>query len=428
MATLGGLQIETPQEILARMANARQRALLAAESPEQVNQINMGRALDLIMGNPEVEAARRKTAAVTNAVRSAQDLGKEQGLNPQQTRRQELVNIRDALLETDPEQALQVTQMIQQQEIANLERRKLQQQITAGDMDLAAANKRYVLNPDTLESEELDVSTVEGAQRLLAARQRGEATADSEGALLNLYNAERARQHDTEMEAAMMRAKREQQALTKVDTSLLGKETANTLKKGLPALRQPLDQLERAASLLNDPRYQSVAGKIKNFKAKASDLFSSGILSKEEAEWYSQVTRVRANIANAVGEFRHERFGGALTEPEIKKGKEYLPDAEDTPLEYLDKTEELYRMFQVGTRRASAALSADRWDVLTQPGTDFWNEETDRLFDPKMRGDRFPSAPKPEPTFGSRRARRQTQPSPKTGVTATDILNRYRGQ
>jgi hypothetical protein len=414
MANFAGLEIETPQEVLARLAQARQQAMAQAQTPEENTQIIINRALDLVMGNPEVEAARRKSAAVGNAIRSAQEFGKEAGLSEQDIRLKELTNIRDSLLEVDPGQALKVTQMIQQQEVANLERRKLKQQLAAGDLDLAQANKRYVLNPDTLKSEELDISTLEGAQRLLAARQRGEAIAANEGGLLNLYNAERARQHDAEMKEATSRAKKEQELLAKAgETQLLGKETANALKKGLPAIRQPLDQLERAASLLNDPRYLDISGKVGNFAAKAADLVAGGLLSEEEAKWYDEVIRVRANIANASGEFLHERYGGALTTGEAERAKQYLPDKDDTPEEFLTKTEELYMMLTTSMRRATTALSANRWDVLTQPGTEFWDEETDRLFDPAMRRSRVTKTAEPEETLRFRKQRGQQRPKGK---------------
>lgn len=419
-----GITVETPQEVLQRIRSAREQALLNARSPEQITQININRALDLAMGNPEVEAARKKQATLSNAMREAQEFSKQEGLSQEEAQLQELSRLRDAFIDTDPEQALAITQMIQQQQVTNLERQKLQQQVTAGEADLSKRNKRYILDPETLESEEIDISTVEGAQQLLAARERGDAVSDKEGSLLNLYNAERARQHDNEQKLLMAQAKKEQVAMEKAGAMVaLTPASKTTLQKGLPALRQPMDQLERAAALLNDPRYLSIAGKLKSFKAKAADLLSAGILTQEEAEWYSQVTKVRANIANAVGEFRHERFGGALTEPEIKKGKEYLPDAGDSPQAYLDKTEELYRMFKVGMARGSAALMNDDFRVLTQPAEMFWDEEEDRLFDPKLR--QATAAPKRRDTLRSiverkGRGRQTAEPTQPSGYQPGD--------
>ena len=427
MTDYGGINIETPQEVLARLAQARQQAMAKA-SPEQINNLMIERALDLAMGNPEVDAARQKTSAVQNALQEARATAESQGLNEDDRRLLELTGLRDALIDSDPEQAMKLTQAIQTQQVYALEKRKLSQEISSGDMELASRNKRYVLNPDTLQSEEINVATVEGAQRLLEARQRGEAIATTEGGLINLYNAERARQFDREHQADILRSKTEIEALKKADAATgLGKVTSNTLKDAIIVSRQPMDQLERAASLINDPRFQSIAGKLTNFKAKVSDLLSSGILNEQEARWYEEVTRVRANIANAVGEFRHERFGGALTEPEIKKGREYLPDEEDTPQQFLAKTDELYRMFTIGTRRAENALASNSWRKLMTPGTEYWDEENDRLFSPSLTSQITDPVTSTPPSSGNLtvegpRGRNRSKPT----VTAQDILNRYK--
>lgn len=392
MAKYAGIDIETPQEVLARLRGLRQQALMKAQTPHQRNLINLERSMDLVFGNPEVRAAEERTGAVKGAMdRANEEMEGQEGLSDNQKQLRKLKAVQGALEKIDPDQALRVGDQIRELEVQELERQKLTQQVGIGKDTLGRLNKRYIFDTKTMQSKEIDISTPEGQAMAEEARAKGHLVAEKEGSLINFFSAAEARKHDRQMKSLTLAAEREKAQLEAkadaqgklVENLELTPATKNALQKGLPAVAQMMDQLETARDLMTDGRFLDIAGRVKNFSMSVRDFMGTGA-SAEDVEAYRKMIRVMSNVKNAAGELRHERYGGALTAPELEDSKTFIPDQSDTPTKFVEKINTLYNYFLTGQRRAQGALTTNRWEALLAKKDKLVDPEADRLFTPQF--------------------------------------------
>lgn len=423
MAEYAGIQIETPQEVLARLRAAREKALLNARTPEQITQININRALDLVMGNPQVKAAEQKTGAVTGAMEQASKDVKSLNLSGDESRLHKLRLIRDSLEEIDPQQALQIDQQIQQQQIRNLEVRKLNQEIGAADYSLGQLNKRYAFDPDTLQTQVFDLSTPEGFKGAQEARLQGRLVTKSEDALVNIFNAERSRQWNQRQKELDREAQKQEKALEAASGKRsIVKSRRAALQGSIEANSQLMSMYKKAAALMNDPDMLRLRGRIKNFTMSVEDFAKQPNVSQAELDAYRRLSGVIATTMGAANRLIKERSGAAVTEQEWERLKKEIPLSEDGPIKFMQKMNNIYSTIAQATRRAEAALLADDFTILADD-TGTYSQDEDQLFSDQAFIDAG-AVPQPQ-TTGNLTVQ---GPKPKAGtVSAQDVLKELKG-
>ena len=417
------LNIETPQEVLARIAAARQKALAKA-GPQEAAKINLNRGLDLLFGNPQARAAEEKAGAVRTALDTATKEGKQLDLTPDELQLRKLELVRNSLETIDPQQALAIDDQIRQIKIQNLERAKLNQEVKAGDISLQQANKRYAFNPDTLQSEEIDLSQPDGFKKAQDLRAQGRLVTKSEDALVNLFNAERSRKWNEQQKELDRQAKLQEASLKKGGNTGITLSRKTQLQGSIEANTQLMDLYRKAADQLNDPSMLRVRNRIKNFSMSVTDFAKQPGVSQEDLDAYRRLQGLVASTMGAANRLIKERSGAAVTEQEWQRLKKEIPLVEDNPIDFMTKMNIMYSTLATSTRRAKDALLADDFTILTDD-TGTFSKPSDVLFNDKafQEAGLRPTGPQSGdltvqgPTIQGGRT--------KPAMTADDILKRY---
>ncbi len=412
--------IETPEEVQARI-NAERAEL--SQTKAGMDQANYAQFAEALFGNPEVTRAREQMSAVQSATEEARQLAEAEDLSDDDAETAKLQLIRDRLESTNPGAATQIDKHLLQRRQTLLEERRLQQEVTAGDIALGRSSKRFILNPDTLRSEEIDISTVEGAKKAIAAREAGHLVSQSEKDIINVFDHERARTHTEQLKRETLAYKAVQDKLgDEGNVFALTAPTRSALMKNLMLNQPMIDELKTAGELLNDPNMMSLSHKIPNFIVGAKQAINMGLISQAEGERYSRYKSMIARMSNAASELRHARFGGALTETEYKLSKQFIPDASDTPIELVDKMNGLYDLLQKSSYRSNKALELNNYQMLSVPGEQFKEAIGPALFGPDIYNKFGKATPQQKALkFGTGKL---VNPPSGGGLSALDIIAR----
>lgn len=335
-------------------------------------------AMRAMFGSSAVQKQEAREQQISEALSQANADAKAQGIvDPAQKQMLRLEAVRATVEESDPSLAVKLEDQIRQLRVQDLEAQKLRQEVKAGDYKVDQLSKRYILNPDTLESQEVDITTPEGLAAVEAARENGDAVSASEGALLNIFNAERARQFTDRQKKLDRLAKEAEDAKETGDVTLTTAHRTK-LQGSLTANKQMMDQLKRASHILHDQEVLDMASRAGNWSSRVKDLLGMGY-SRKQAEKYIRAQTALANIQGAANTLLKERSGAAVTESEWERAKVEIPHIGDGPDQIRAKMENLYLMLSRSNKRARNALQANDFNILDQSG-DTWKGEDDYIW------------------------------------------------
>ena len=366
--------IPTPESVAQQEREETAKGLASAD-PRARRAASRGAAVRALFGSSAVDAAKAREAQIGTALKNADADLDSRGIEDQAQRQMiRLDAVRQAVEADDPSLGLRIEDQIRELRVMDLERQKLKQQVTAGDLQTAQLTKRFVLNPDTLESEEIDITTSEGLAKLRQAREEGRAVADTEGALLNIFNAERARQFTREQKELDRVAKAQEELLTKENVWEITKTRRTQLQASMTANRQLMDKYQEAAKIMNDTSVLDVMSRVGKFTTKVQDLAGLG-LSKAQREQYLAASQAIANLQGAANDLLREQSGAAVTDQEWQRAKVALPNMEDSPQEAMAKMETMFKVLNRSQKRMSRAMGANDFRILDIEGADFAGDE-----------------------------------------------------
>lgn len=367
--SLGIFDIETPQQVQARLKIARAKELSEAASPIERRRTVARQGLASLFQNKEVDRAKQMQTSISLATKRAEEMFQNEGITDKSTQQLlRLEEIRKEFAETNPSMALKLEDKIRELRVKGLEEQKLRQELKKGDYEVQQLSKRYIMNPNTLQEEEVDISTEEGYTKLKEAQGQGWAVADNRNALVNIFNSERARQF-TERQSELDRiAKKQEDAAEKRNEQIGLTQTRRTAIQGsLQANRQLLDKYEEAASIMRDERVMDIMSRVGRLTTKAKDLLNIGLTPQEQAA-YLRATRAIANLQGAANELLREQSGAAVTDQEWERAKVALPNMEDSPEETAAKMENMYMLLNRSNARMNKALEANDYRILDEKG------------------------------------------------------------
>lgn len=419
MADLFGIKIETPQEVLARLNQQREVGMRqAAGDPGETARLRVAGLMDKVFGNPEVRKAQEQQDSLKAArVDANQRITENPDMTEEQKQILRLQSLRDSVEESNPALAYQIDDKIRAVRVAQLEQRKLQQQVTVGDKQIDDMNRRFIMNPETLQSEEVDLSTPEGAQKVLEARRNGWAVAQKEGNLVNLFNAERARQFNAQQATLDRAAKLQEKELAKKGSYEITDTRKTQMQKSIEATRQLTDRWKRVSALMKDPELMTVLGRVQKLGLSGKALAGFG-LSASQREKYDRATALISSAMGAANILIKERSGAAVTEQEWERLKKELPTWDDDPAAFKRKMQEQYMLMMRSNRRLHSALEQNDWRVTDQEGTK-WASKDDVLFRDLSKEVNLPGevAPSPAVNPGKEGPASFTPIKTKNGVT-----------
>lgn len=124
MADYGGFQVQTPQEVLARL-QAQRDQFRQSNNPAVRRQAIVDQALDSLFGNPQIQAAENVTAALNKAGKKAMDASLAAGDDDLSSEMRRLKAMRDAIADVDPATASQINGQLLKLGTEKMERAKL---------------------------------------------------------------------------------------------------------------------------------------------------------------------------------------------------------------------------------------------------------------------------------------------------------------
>jgi hypothetical protein len=275
MADFAGFNIETPQEVLARLRAQRTSALQSGDfnAATQARTLNL---LDAIFGNPEAQRAKEKTDAAKKAFT---ELDQVEGEDDIDFRRRQTEAFFAAIKDVDPALAAQASERLTQLQNERLERDRLasaerrresnEKRLSDQEEDRQTRLRRanlfdnlgYAINRKTEEREVFDLGTEEGQARFRLAAQnpdmeiltRAELEArgadelsDKESALFNRSTLSKKLDTYEAMTDSIRRQNRIVQVLTSDPDTLT---VATKLEKGINNLVQELGAVQRATAI-----------------------------------------------------------------------------------------------------------------------------------------------------------------------------------
>lgn len=276
MADFGGFNVQTPQEVLAGLADKRRQVMVGGNVQQQRSQ-NMETALDSMFGNPQVRQAKRMEATI----RSAQSgVKKNEGENDIDYELRRLSAMRDAVADVSPETASQINAQMLQLGEQKFQRDRLTQHDAREKevYDLELPGKKdaarqahllggglYVLNQKDGSATSYDINDPEEAAKFAEAKRQPGNMVITPAQLYDLY-------HDKTVEAMKVRT-----ALATAGGSL-SKVTAKDVEKASAGLLDTYATADRLFQVLEtnpDVMTKSSAG-AKQFDKVATELAAAG--------------------------------------------------------------------------------------------------------------------------------------------------------
>lgn len=154
MANFGGFEIETPQEVIARIKAQREKGRQNRD-PFVRRQTNIDQSIDAIFGNPEAKRQKRVTSAVGKAQASFEEDTTKSDIRNEIDR---LKSMRDAVEDIDPSTATQINQRILELGVAEEEQARLGAEST---QRIESARQEITESGSRIQAREDDVRLAE---------------------------------------------------------------------------------------------------------------------------------------------------------------------------------------------------------------------------------------------------------------------------
>ena len=380
MADMSVFDIPSSAAVSSAVREQRTQGL-TSPSGAQVRRTATQVALDSLFGNPMVNKAKQMENLVKQGDDDAERQFADEGITDPTTKQMlRLEAIRNRVKDVNPNLALKLEDQIRQLRVADLERKKLSQTVQAGDQQLRDITTRYVFNPDTLQTEVIDISTAEGKARLDEAGRSGWAISDKPGGILNIFSAERAGRRNWALEQKKLDAKAELEEKKLENQGVFAiTDTRKTQLQAAHNNSQMLrDRYRRVADVMNDPNMLTLANRVGNMTIKGVDKLGADVPAETRQQYRDFVT-MAASAMDAANVLIKERSGAAVTGQEWERLKVVVPLVTDSPQEFMAKLQEFYTVLGRAQRRIESAFEGNDFRILGQDSVK-WASEQDALF------------------------------------------------
>jgi hypothetical protein len=183
MANFGGFEMETPQDVLARLAAQRSKVMVQGDATQQRSQ-NIESALDGLFGNPQVRQAQRAKDALTRAQSSVSKADGEDELDYQM---RSMAAKRDAIADISPDVASQINMQLLKLGEEKMQRSRLKAQDARTEEEFSWKKKdraldditqpqTYLYNPQSGTAESFDLSDPSQTAAFLEAKKQPNTT------------------------------------------------------------------------------------------------------------------------------------------------------------------------------------------------------------------------------------------------------------
>lgn len=363
MADFGGVNIITPQEVLARLQQQRDQFRQSGD-PAVRRQATFDQALDSLFGNPQVQAAQKITGAITQAQSTIKP---QEGESDLDTELRRLQSMRDAVSSIDPSAASQINQRMLAVGAQKLERQKLIADISSKQDENARQTGEYMMK---LEEHPLEL---QNKQRQLdeAAAETQNYTNPRTGELVNINALD------------SIAIKHLQQAgwvksgvnINVDDPSKLAgptKSTQTDLQKAVISSQNQLDALGSTISKY-DPSFTTLPTQVLNSAINVGERLG---LPVEQSAKRKQYYEFRRNAVDGLNRYINEITGAAIGVKEEVRIRQAFPDAiNDSHTQYMAKMRETVRSLMGVQKRAQQMLKAgvngvdkrEEWDAIQPP-------------------------------------------------------------
>lgn len=337
---MAGFNIETPQEVLARLSQTRDQQI-ATNNPLLMQKAVFGQVLDNVFGNPEVRKAQLVQSKVKDAL-----TGMPAGLGEVDSELYRLRSMRDALVEAgEIDKASQVNM-----QLLAIGNQKLEQ-------DKLRADTARITNEDTrnntkfpYEMQKLGVdtanATISTAQNAAEGDNWINPKTGEMSTILRSDNTGVARA----MAQGLVKANPISVQGSKDEVTGLTKPTETDLQKSVMASQKQLDLIAGVAGKF-DPSYLTYAGQVKNWGAGFLDKL--GALPASQVAGYQKYISFRSQAIAGLNQYIHDLTGAQMSVPEAERLKKAVPDPEnDGPQQFVAKMREVARQ-AVGVQKRS---------------------------------------------------------------------------
>lgn len=369
MADFGGVNIQTPQEVLARL-QAQRDQFRQSQDPQVRRQASYDQALDALFGNPQLQAAKRTTDAIVKAQDAVQPQPGESDLDTELRR---LQSMRNAVSDIDPAAASQINQQMLKLGAEKLERQKLQ------------ADMAYKQKESDRQDSELGMKKGEYAMKVGAyPTELAEKQASLDTKLAETQNYTNPKTGEMVNVGALdsIAIKQLQQAgwvksglNVQVDDpkKLAGptKATTTDLQKSVISADNQLSALKGTIQKY-DPKFLQLPTQILNSAINVGEKLG---LPVEQSATRKQYYEFRRNAVDGLNRYINEITGAAIGVKEEERIREAFPDAyNDSATKFEAKMRETVRSVMGIRKRADQMLKSgisqvDRteWDSIQPP-------------------------------------------------------------
>lgn len=366
MADFGGFQVATPQEVLAKL-QAQRDEFRKSQDPQVRRQGNLDAVLDVLFGNPQIQASQRITNALNTAQRQLEPIEGEEQLDTELRR---LKAMRDAVEDLDPAVAAQINQRMLVIGSEKLEREKLKGDITRAvskeAREEAAAARDAELHPEAVKEAKLRIQEKQAETVNYANPKTGE-----------IQNV------DALDSIAIKRLQaagwvRVGLAVNADEPGKLGAATKPVLTDLQTNLLQSQEQLDMLSNVLRkfDSSYLKLGTQVTNFGRNWIEKFG-GKLPPDQAGKLQGYTEFRRNSFDAFNRYIKFITGAQMSVAEAERIQRGFPDPEeDGPTVFLSKLKETTKQLMQVNKRARQALQfypdgsypqGDQWTKIQLP-------------------------------------------------------------
>lgn len=356
-----GFNIETPQEVLARLGQQRDQQI-ATNNPLLMQKAVFGQILDNVFGNPEVRKAQMVQTKVKDSLS-----GMPAGLGEVDSELYRLRSMRDALVEAgEIDKASQVNMQLLAIGNQKLEQDKLRAQ-TIHDVNAEARDATKF----PFEMQKLGVDTTNAAISTEQNATEGDNWINPKTgemtAVLRSDSAGVARA----MAQGLVKANPISVQGSKDDVTGNTKPTETDLQKSIIASQKQLDLLSSVAGKFK-PEYLTYQGQLANWGKGVLDKM--GALPAAQRAGYQNYIAFRTQSVAGLNQYIHDLTGAQMSVPEAERLKKAVPDAEnDGPEQYIAKMRETAKIAVSVLKRSSDALKSglkvygDDWEKIKMP-------------------------------------------------------------
>lgn len=362
MADFGGFNVQTPQEVLARL-QAQRDQFRQSPDPAVRRQATMDQALDVLFGNPQVRTAEKITKALE---RAGKTVSPQQGEDQLDGELRRLQTMRDAVADLDPSTAAQINQRMLVLGAEKLERQKL-----LADMKLAQTRETREAR-DAEREEELHPFQI--ASKAAELEEKASQTENwinpKTGEMVNA-NALDSIEKKTLQDRGFVRFGVNVQVDDPEKLGGLTKAATTDLQKALMDGRQSLDGLSRVMQTY-DPSFLTLPTQIINGGKAMLERLGLPVEQSAKAHQYYEF---RANAVDALNLYINKITGAAMGVQEEVRIRRAFPDAEkDSHTQFVNKLRATVKQTMQFERRAQQALATgltitnrNQWETVALP-------------------------------------------------------------